>query len=63
MAVATNGSPLLGAADYSVKVDEKPTVLVAIKDFPSPGELSFVGILQDAIKCVANIIPRFDTFF
>jgi hypothetical protein len=52
-----------GTPPLNVKVESKPTVLIAIKDFPVPPTPTFVGILEDAIKCVANIIPRFEPLF
>ena len=56
--------PSVGAApDYRMEVDEKPTVLVSLKDFPSPGDSTWVGILEGILHCVDGVIPRFDQFF
>jgi hypothetical protein len=52
-----------GSPPLSVKVETKPTVLVALKDFPVPPTTTYVGILDNVLKCVANVIPRFDSFF
>src|SRR5262249_45471366 len=51
------------ATDYRVEMNEKPTIFISIKDFPSPSRSTHVMILEQIIKCVANIIPRFDHFF
>jgi hypothetical protein len=56
------GPGLATGPPIRVKVDSKPTMLIALKDFPAPPTLTFVGVLEDALKCVANIIPRFDPF-
>src|SRR5207244_11540 len=44
-----------GTPPLNVKVETKPTVLVALKDFPAPPTVTFVGILEDVLKCVANV--------
>jgi hypothetical protein len=57
--------PKLAGCDlpFNVKVESKPTIYIALKDFPTPPTLTYVGVLEDALKCVANVIPRFEPFF
>jgi hypothetical protein len=57
----TSAPRFAGFGAINVKVDTEPTILVALKDVPAP--FTFIGILDDVIKCIANIIPRFDRFF
>ena len=61
--LAAFGPSFLPATDYSVKVNEQPTVLVALKDIPTPGANTFVGVLEQIIKCVRDIVPRFEGVF
>ena len=45
-----------------VKVDGQVSVFIALKDSLMPF-VPIEGTLEQIIKCVANIIPRFETFF
>jgi|GEM_PF-6624930 len=45
--------------DFRVEVTHKPTIFVVLKDIPAP--YTFVGILQDILKCVEGIVSRFDS--
>lgn len=50
------------APPVEVKMEGEPSVLITFKDAPMPNEI--VGfLLANGIKCVADIIPRFDQFF
>jgi hypothetical protein len=44
-------------------MDEKPTVLIALKDFSSPTDFTPIAILADILKYVANIVPCFEPLF
>jgi len=62
MNLAAIGPSDLTTTEYSMKVDQKPTVFVALKDLPTT--VMGVGpLLHDVLKCVQGIIPRFDQFF
>jgi len=63
MNLAAFSPPRGPASEYRVEVEEEPTLLVALKDFPSPPTLTYVGVLENILKCVTNIIPRFKQFF
>lgn len=63
MNLAAFSPSLVGSTDFKMTVEGKPTVLIAIKDFPVPPKLVWVGILEQILKCVTNIVPRFDQFF
>jgi hypothetical protein len=63
MSLAALGQSLGPDAQYRVEMHGEPTVFVSFKDFPSPTESTWTGRLQQILECVANIIPRFDTFF
>lgn len=46
-----------------VKVKGQATIYVALKDFAMPYAWGPVdGVLEQAVKCVADIVPRFDSF-
>ena len=57
------GPPFAGSTDFRVEVDEKPTLFVSLKDGLPPGHFALGGLLDEIIKCVTNIVPRFDQFF
>jgi hypothetical protein len=61
MNLAAFGQPMAAATDYRVEMNEKPTLFVSLKDFPSPPHTTHVMILQQILECVANIVPRFET--
>jgi hypothetical protein len=63
MNLAAPSPPLGPATDYSVTMDEKPTIFVSIKDFPSPSQSTHVMILQQILNCVERVIPKFDSCF
>jgi hypothetical protein len=63
MNLAAFSQPFKPAADYRVEMHGEPTVFISLKDFPSPGESTWVSRLQQILKCVANVIPRFEPFF
>jgi hypothetical protein len=63
MNLAAFDPPLGPATDFDVRIDAPPTMYVSLKDFPSPGETSWVGILQQIYECVEKIVPRFEQFF
>lgn len=52
-----------GSLPVTVKAETKPTLLVGLKDFPEAPTTTYVGVLEDALKCVANAVTRFDPFF
>ena len=61
--LAAAGEPTGHAAEYRVEMDGEPSVYISLKDFPSPGETTWVGLLQQILECVANVVPSFDPFF
>jgi hypothetical protein len=46
----------------TVKVDGQVTIFVSLKNSPMPSE-PVERQLEQIIKCVANVVPRFDKFF
>jgi hypothetical protein len=56
--VAAMGDMPRRADEFHVEVEGKPTILVALKDVPAP--MTYVGILQNILERVANIVERFD---
>src|SRR5262249_3132983 len=63
MGLAAGGHPLGPASDYRVEMEGKPTIFVSLKDFPSPPQTTNVLILRQILECVANVIPRLESFF
>lgn len=61
MSLAAFGPSFGTAAEYNVKVDEKPTVLVSLKDFPSPGVNTWVAILENVLKCTTDVVRCFES--
>lgn len=46
----------------TMKVDGQVTLFISLKDSPVPNEPVEVK-LEQVVKCVANIVPRFEKFF
>jgi hypothetical protein len=45
-----------------VKVEGEGTIFVTFKDVPVPG-MPVLETLAEIVKCVANVVPRFEPFF
>lgn len=61
--LAASGQPPGPTPEYRVEMKGKPTVFISLKDFPSPSQTTWVGILEEISRCVDGIIPLFDSCF
>ena len=58
MNAAAMGPTPRRADEFRMEVEGKPTILVALKDVPAP--MTYVGVLENILKCVANVVQSFD---
>jgi hypothetical protein len=63
MDLAAFGPSVGTATDYRVEMNEKPTIFVSLKDFPSPSQSTHVMILQQILECVDGVVNRFKLLF